>query len=175
LINAPSVIDFLDPSSLYVSAPMDEVDSAAIRIGQRAKVTVDSHPDTEFAGRVVRIAPYVLDIEAQNRTVEVEVEFQDKELTSELLPGTSADVEVVLEAREDVLRLPTSALLEGNRVLVAGNGRLSEQAIEVGLKNWDYIEVLKGLEAEQQVVVSLDRVGVESGAHVEVEETELLP
>ena len=35
-----------------------------------------------------------------------------------LLPGTSADVEVILETRENVLRVPTPALLEGNRVLV---------------------------------------------------------
>ena len=171
LLRAPAVIDVIDTSSLYVSAPMDEVDSAEIRAGQHAKVTIDSHPGLLFPGSVVRVAPYVLDVEAQNRTVEIEVEFEDKELAPQLLPGTSADVEVVVDVRERVLRIPAPALLEGNRVLVARNGRLEEQAVEVGLKNWDYAQVTSGLEAGDLVVVSLDRVGVEAGARVEVEGT----
>ena len=175
LLKAPAVVDIIDLSSLYVSAPMDEVDSAAIHAGQHAKLTVDSHPDAEFDGTVVRVAPYVLDVEAQNRTVEIEVELVDAELASKLLPGTSADVEVVLETRDGALRLPTSALLEGNRVLVAIDARLEERPVEIGLKNWDYAEVTDGLDEGQPVVISLDRVEVKAGARVEVEETEYRP
>jgi HlyD family secretion protein len=175
LLIAPAVIDLIDPSSVYVSAPMDEVDSAAIRADQRADVTIDSYPGREFPGKVVRVAPYVLDIEAQNRTVEIEVELDDKEIASKLLPGTSADVEVILEVRNQVLRLPTSALLEGNKVLVANDGKLEEQSVEIGLKNWDYAEVVSGLEEGQVVVTSLDRVDVKAGARVELEETEYRP
>ena len=174
MITAPSVIDVLDPSSLYVSAPMDEVDSMAIRAGQRATVTVDSHRGVEFPGRVVRVAPYVLDREAQNRTVEIEVEFDNADLAERPLPGTSADVEVVLDARERVLRVPASAVLDGNRVLVALDGRLSERRVEVGLKNWDYAEVSEGLQEGELVVISLDLAGVEDGARVKVEETQYL-
>jgi HlyD family secretion protein len=162
-------IDIIDPSSLYVSAPMDEVDGARIQVGQRAKVSVDSHPGQRFPGRVVRVAPYVLDVEAQNRTLEVEVELDDEQFSATLLPGTSADVEVVLDVRDDVPRIPTSALIAGERVLVVRDGRLVEQSVEIGLKNWDHAEVLSGLEPGQQVVVSLDREGVRSGARVVVE------
>jgi len=175
LLKAPAVVDVIDPTSLYVSAPMDEVDSAAIRAGQPAKVSVDSHPGASFSGRVVRVAPYVLDLEAQNRTVEIEVEFDDQGVAAKLLPGTSADVEVVLEARDQVLRLPTSALLEGNRTLLARDGRLVEQPVRVGLRNWDWVEVREGLSEGQAVVISLDRVEVKAGARVRVEETEYRP
>jgi HlyD family secretion protein len=171
LLTAPAVIDLIDPTSLYISAPMDEVDSSAFRAGQRAKVTVDSHPGAVFSGSVARIAPYVLDFEAQNRTVEIEVEIDAPELAASLLPGTSADVEVILEIRKDVLRIPTSALLEGRRVLVPDNGTLIEREVEIGLKNWDYAEVLTGLSEGQAVVTSLDRVEVKGGARVEIEET----
>jgi HlyD family secretion protein len=169
LLVAPPVADIIDPASVYVSAPMDEVDSAKIRVGQPAVVTVDSHPGEEFAGRVVRVAPYVLDVEAQNRTVEIEVELGAAEVAARFLPGTSADVEVVLEVRSDVLRIPTAALLEGNRVLVPTDGALEERSVEVGLKNWEYTEVRSGLEAGQQVVVSLDREEVRPGARVRIE------
>jgi HlyD family secretion protein len=175
LLTAPAVIDLIDPSSVYVSAPMDEVDSASVRAGQRAKVTVDSHPGAEFEGRVLRVAPYVLDVEAQNRTVEIEVAFEDAEFASSLLPGTSADVELVLQVREDVLRIPTSALLEGRTVLLPEDGTLVEREVEIGLKNWDYAEVKEGLAEGQVVVISLDRVDVKAGARVEVEETTVRP
>jgi HlyD family secretion protein len=171
LLTAPAVIDLIDPTSLYISAPMDEVDSSSIRAGQQAKVTVDSHPGAVFPGRVVRIAPYVLDFEAQNRTVEIEVEIDDAELAASLLPGTSADVEVILIVRENVLRIPTTALLEGRSVLLPDDGTLIEQQVEIGLKNWDYAEVLTGLAEGQSVVTSLDRIEVEAGAQIEIEET----
>jgi HlyD family secretion protein len=82
---------------------------------------------------------------------------------------------VVLEARDGVLRVPASALLEGNRALVARDGRLVEQTLRVGLKNWDWAEIREGLSADQVVVISLDRIDVKAGARVEVEETAYQP
>lgn len=159
----PPIIDILDPGSIYVSAPMDEVDSARIGPGQPARVTVDSHRDRTFAGRVRRVAPYVLDIEAQNRTVEIEVDLEGADEAAGLLPGTSADVEVILDTREDVLRLPTAALMEGQRVLVLAAGELEERQVEVGLRNWDFTEVVSGLAAGDLVVSSLDRPEIKPG------------
>jgi HlyD family secretion protein len=167
----PPVIDILDPASIYVSAPMDEVDSARIRAGQPVRVTVDSHRDESFSGEVKRVAPYVLDIEEQNRTVEIEVDFDDADLAATLLPGTSADVEVILEVRDRALRIPTATLVEGGKVLVLEAGILHEREIETGLRNWDFTEVLGGLTEGQLVVESLDRSEVEDGAEaVAVEE-----
>jgi len=169
LLTAPAIVDVLDPASVYVSAPMDEVDSAKIRVDQRAIVTVDSRPGQSFPGRVVRVAPYVLDLEAQNRTVEIEVELDDEAVASEFLPGTSADVEVVQEVRERVLRIPTAALLEGSRVLVPNDGTLEERPVEIGLRNWEYSEVRSGLEDGELVVTTLGRVEVKPGARVHIE------
>jgi HlyD family secretion protein len=166
----PAVIDILDPASIYVSAPMDEVDSGRIRVGMPARVTVDSLPNQTFPGRVVRVAPYVVDVEEQNRTIEIEAELDDAALAASLLPGTSADVEVVLEGRDDVLRVPTSALLASGGVLVLDGRRLVERPVEVGLRNWDVTEVRSGLDAGEQVVTSLDRAEVKAGARVTVRE-----
>ncbi|HEX6903413.1 MAG TPA: efflux RND transporter periplasmic adaptor subunit [Thermoanaerobaculia bacterium] len=162
----PPVLDVLDPGSIYVSAPMDEVDSARLQPGQTARVTVDSYPGRQFAGTVRRIAPYVLDREEQNRTVEIEVDLQDPGPGVRLLPGTSADVEVLLEAKEGALRVPTSVLIEGNKALVAAGGVLVERKLQVGLKNWDWTEVLSGLAPGDLVVVSLDRPEIKAGAQV---------
>lgn len=170
LVQAPELIDAIDPTSLYVSAPMDEVDAAVLAVGLPARVTIDPFPGRAFPGRVARVAPYVLDVEQQNRTLEIEVELEDQAFSATLLPGTSADVEVVLEVREDVLRVPTQALLEGARVLLVEDGRLVERAIEPGLRNWDWTEVNAGLSAGERVVTSLDREGVAAGAEAVVED-----
>ena len=161
----PPVLDVLDPGSIYVSAPMDEVDSARIHPGQRARVTFDSYPGRQFPGHVRRVAPYVLDREEQNRTVEIEVDLDDPG-SARLLPGTSADVEILLQAKENVLRLPTAALIEGEKILVAENGVLAERKLTIGLKNWDWTEVVSGLSPGDQVVTSLDRPEVQAGAKV---------
>ena len=164
------VIDLIDSEPRYISAPMDEVDAAKLAVGQEVKVTLDPFPDETFPGRITRVAPYVLDVEQQNRTVEIEVTLDDADLAGRLLPGTSADVEVVLGAHDDVLRIPTPALMEGGRVLLVGdNDRLVEREVGVGLRNWDFVEITSGLTAGERVVTSLDRPEVEAGVEVRVE------
>lgn len=165
----PPVMEIIDTTTIYVSAPMDEVDSARIRVGQPVRVTIDPFPGSTFTGTIARIAPYVLDIESQNRTVEVEVELDDHDFAATLLPGTSADVEVILEVRSDVLRLPTPALLQGGTVLVVGADEvLEERAVTTGIRNWDWTEILDGVREGDRVVTSLDRVEVQPGAAVVV-------
>ena len=163
----PPVLDILDPTSLYVSAPIDEVDSARIVVGQPVRITVDAFPDLAFPGAVRRIAPYVLDVEDQNRTVEIEADFTGPPPDG-LLPGTSADVEILLEVHEDALRVPTPAVMEGERVLVLEAGVLRERRLTVGLRNWDFTEILAGLEEGELVVTSLDRPEVRAGAEARV-------
>jgi HlyD family secretion protein len=165
----PPVIDLIDPTSIYVSAPMDEVDAARLLPKQRARVTVDTHRGEEFWGTVVRVAPYVLDLEAQNRTVEIDVELDDTTLAATLKPGTSSDVEVILETRENTIRIPTSALYEGNKVLAIEGDRLVARAIEVGVKNWNFTEVLAGLAAGDSIVTLLDRPEIKPGALVRLQ------
>jgi multidrug efflux pump subunit AcrA (membrane-fusion protein) len=110
------------------------------------------------------VAPYVLDLETQNRTLEIEVEFDDAAFSRTLLPGTSADVEVILKAVTGVLRVPSYAILEGPKVLVLDDGVLVARPITTGLRNWEFAEVKDGLEEGVPVVVSLDRVEVKEGA-----------
>ncbi|MBW7903549.1 MAG: efflux RND transporter periplasmic adaptor subunit [Rhodocyclaceae bacterium] len=164
-VPTPPAIDLIDDSCLYVKAPMDEVDAPKIVAGQPVRISLDALPKQSFPGRVKRVAPYVSAVEKQARTVDVEALFDDPAAPGKLLVGYSADIEVVLEVREDVVRIPTSALLEGGRALVAGaDGRLAERQLKTGLANWEYTEVLDGLAAGERVVASLEREGVKAGA-----------
>lgn len=166
----PPVLDLIDPTSIFISAPMDEVDSSKIRIDQVVRVTLDPYPERSFMGHVVKVSPYVEDIEEQNRTVEIEVELDDHGFATTLLPGTSADVELILSQREHVLRIPRSAMLEGQKVWVIEQNNLVERAIQIGLKNWDYVEIQSGLVEGEAVVTSLDRADLQVGSSVRIDE-----
>jgi HlyD family secretion protein len=160
----PPAIDLIDETCLYVAAPMDEVDAPKIGIGQPVRITLDALPGKAFAGKVRRIAPYVTAVEKQARTVEVEVDFNDPQSAGRLLVGYSADVEVILDVRKDVLRVPSSALLQGGRVLLLQDGRLVERTVKTGLANWEHTEIVQGLQGGERIVSSLDRAGVKAGA-----------
>jgi HlyD family secretion protein len=170
-IPTPPAIDLVDNSCLYISAPIDEVDAPAVKVGMPARITLDAFPGETFEGRVRRIAPYVLEVEKQARTVEVEGDFTNPEEYARLLAGYSADLEIVLDSRDHVLRIPTEAVLEGKRVLVyqPDDSLLHSRDIETGLSNWKLTEVRAGLSEGEQVVVSVDREGVEAGALVRPE------
>lgn len=170
-VPTPPAIDLIDDSCLYVEAPMDEVDAPKIRPGQTVRISLDALPKQFFPGKVKRVAPYVSAVEKQARTVDIEATFDDAKAPGKLLVGYSADVEVILDLRENVVRVPTAALLEGGRVLVAAKtGKLEERKVRTGLANWEFTEVLEGLDAGERVVTSLERPGVKAGADYTVEE-----
>ena len=165
-IPTPPAVDIVDVSCFYVTAPIDEVDAAAIDTGLPATISLDAFGDRHFSGRVRRIAPFVLDREKQARTVDVEVEFTRPEDFKHLLAGYSADVEIVLDARKDTLRIPTHAILDGKRVFVylPDQRVIRERSIQTGLSNWEYTEVVSGLKPGEQVVVNVDRSGIADDA-----------
>src|SRR5688572_32046503 len=166
-IPTPPTVALIDASCLYISAPIDEVDAPRVRAGLPARISLDAFPDRAFPGHVRRVAPYVLDLEKQARTVEIEAEFDNPEKGG-LLAGYSADVEVVLDERDDVLRLPTSVILPDKTVFVYDDATatISSRAVETGIANWEFTEILSGLADGDRVVGSIDRDGVVDGAVV---------
>jgi HlyD family secretion protein len=172
-IPTPPAVEIIDASCLYASAPIDEVDAPQVESCLPARITLDAFPDQEFSGQVQRIAPYVLDVEKQARTVEVEILFSDPEQVKKLLPGYSADVEIILERHDEVLRIPSEALLDGNRVyLINDDMTLSKRTVESGLSNWRYTEITAGLAAGARVVTSTNREGLAEGVLVTIEKDE---
>jgi HlyD family secretion protein len=91
------------------------------------------------------------------------VEFNSPEIVGTMLAGYSADVEIILTTREDTLRVPTEAVVEEDGVYILAGGVLARRTIETGIANWDYTEVIAGMEEGEQVVTSVDRDGVEDG------------
>ncbi|MFM5070046.1 efflux RND transporter periplasmic adaptor subunit [Aeromonas veronii] len=147
----PPVIDLIDDRCLYVSAPIDEVDAARLKVGQSARVLLDAMPGRDFAATVTRIAPYVKELEKQARTVEVEAALTALPTDVPLLIGYSADLEVEVTRATDVLRVAASSRADDGSVLRLEGDKLVRVVPRWGVENWNWIEVAEGLAASDRL------------------------
>lgn len=118
-----------DLSRLQANITVDEADIGEVREGQAVRFTVDAFPDREFEGRVSQLRQQgVAESGVVSYTVVVEADNPGRQL----LPGMTANAEIVLEQRENVLRLPNTALrfrpadpelVAQGQALVGGGGR----------------------------------------------------
>jgi len=162
-VATPPAVDLIDTSCLYATAPIDEVDAASLRLGLPVSITLDAFRGREFRGHLTRIAPYVLDVEKQARTVDVDVRFDTVPDDVVLLIGYSADVTIVLKQLPRVLRVPTEALVGGHFVWVLADGKLSKRELKLGIGNFTMTEVRSGLREGEWVVRSPDQPGIAEG------------
>ena len=74
----------------------------------------------------------------------------------------------MLERRDDVLRIPTQAIRQNNKVwVVDAKDRLAEQSLETGLSNWSFTEIRAGLKAGDRVLTSFDQDKIKAGVAVQ--------
>ena len=171
-VGGTPVIDLIDTSCFHVTAPIDEVDAPRVSVGQTARVTLDAFGDREFAGTVSQIAPFVLDLASQARTVQIKVEFDNPTDRNELLAGYSADVEVILTARNVPVRVPSEVVLENSRLFVLNGDTIEERDVLVGKTNWRWAEIIEGVKSSESVVTSIDADGLANGVLAEIQSEE---
>jgi HlyD family secretion protein len=161
-VATPPAVDLINYDCLYVTAPIDEVDAAYLKIGLPVKVTLDAFRDRNLTGEVVRIAPYVVDLEKQARTVDVDVRLNAPPEDIRLLVGYSTDTTIVLDKRDHVLRIPTESLINSEAVWVLNQtaGQLEKRNVTVGVSNWTYSEIIDGLAEGEWVVRNPDKPGI---------------
>jgi len=168
-VPTPPAIDLLTDNCHYISAPIDEVDASDIAVGMPVRVTMDSFRERDFPATIRRISTYVLDFEKQARTVEVEADLLPDKNMPALLAGYSADMEIILKAKNNALRVPTELIVDEKFVLIVDeNNQVQQREIKIGLSNWHYSEVLGGLEDGDLVIANIGAKGIVAGAEVEV-------
>lgn len=164
-IPTPPTIDLIEFGCIYVEAPIDEVDAAAVSVGMPVRVSLDAFRGELFAGKVRQISAYVEDREKQARFVTVEIALADDPRKAGLLPGYSADAEIILDRREGVVRIPSEAIMEDGAVLLfdADKQQIVRRSLTKGLANWRWTEVTEGLRGGEQLVLNFDDEGVAAG------------
>jgi HlyD family secretion protein len=165
------IAHLVDPTSLHVKAVVDEADALKVRVGQPAWVTMDVFQGTRLQGRVTDISPVISSARQESRTSEVKIRLDDSAIA--LRPGFSADIEIIVEELPNVLRLPTHVILErerGKYVYVMRDGRVRERTVQVGASNWDFSQIVAGLQEGDRVIIPVDGAKLDDGRAVQVVE-----
>lgn len=151
-----SLMTLADVSRMHFEGDVDESDVAKITTGMPAKIFVDAYPETTLAGTLTRIAPRGVKEEG---VVNFRVEAELSGDTDLLKTGMSADVQLVLDSREDALTLPEGAIIyEGDSTFVekvdpGAEGGKTRVPVKVGLSDGIKTEILDGVEEGTKVVL----------------------
>ena len=141
----------VDDDPLKFRAAVPERFVGDIKVGQKVGVTVEAYTDT-FPGTVSRINPQ---IDPANRTFQVEILVSnEKEM---LRPGGFARGRVQTRMQADVVFVPQESIVTFagvNKVFTVKDGKAAEVGVELGDRDGDEVEVLKGLKGSESVVVS---------------------
>lgn len=143
-----------DLSQVWLLAEVFEQDLRQVRIGQSANIRVDAYPEKLFAGKVTFIYPTVT---PESRTAKVRIELANPQAL--LKPSMYARAEFISSyGKGQALAVPDSAVLDtGTRQLVLvqrGEGRFEPRPVKLGMRGDGYVEVLEGVKAGENVVVS---------------------
>ena len=143
-----------DLSSVWLLADVFEQDLGMVHPGQAATIRVDAYPERAFSGKLTFIYPTVT---PETRTAKVRVELANPQ--GLLKPAMYATVEFSSTSGKDArLSVPESAVLDtGTRQLVLvqrGGGRFEPRVVKLGIHADGYVEVLDGVKAGEDVVVS---------------------
>jgi HlyD family secretion protein len=151
-----SLMTLADVSAMHFEGDVDESDVAKITAGMPAKIYVDALSDTVFEGILTKIAPQGIKEEG---VVNFRVEAEISGMTHQLRTGMSADVQLVLDERQDVLTLPEGAIIyEGDstfveKVIEAAEAGRQRAVVQTGLSDGIKTEIIKGLDEGEKVVL----------------------
>ena len=146
-----------DLSDVYVLGRVDEADIGKVYIGQPARIVVESFKDKQFEGKVTKISP--LGVETDNvTTFEVRVSISNP--SGELKASMTANAEIILEEKKDVLLVREGAIVYGQDRqpsvevpdLSADSGRATV-AVQLGISDGIKAEVVSGLQAGDKVIL----------------------
>ncbi|MCL6505579.1 MAG: efflux RND transporter periplasmic adaptor subunit [Bryobacteraceae bacterium] len=146
-----------DVSDVYVLGKVDQADIGKVYLGQRARIVVESFKDKRFEGQVTKIAP--LGVEKDNVTT-FEVRVSIKNPTGELRANMSANAEILLEEKHNVLLVPESAVIydRDRRTFVEVPDPAAEKGrrkvpVKLGISNGVKTELIAGLRAGDRVIL----------------------
>ncbi|MBN2493129.1 MAG: efflux RND transporter periplasmic adaptor subunit [Deltaproteobacteria bacterium] len=165
---ATPLLEIADHKQVFVKAPIDEADASRVQLGMRVKIQTDARGDRPVEGELAYISPVVLKDLRQNRQLNVEVRLANGAAAG-LKIGMSADIEIVVDRRDDVLCVPTNVILrqaEERAVWVVAGGVATRRLIRTGLANWDHTEVVEGLREGERIIHSLQAEGLSEGVKV---------
>ena len=149
----------LSTSAHKIQADVSELDIGKVREinGNSVLIQFDAFPKQEFKGRVTSIDPKEI-IREGDKYYRINVYLENEE-GALIRSGMSVDLKILASFKAGVIKIPELAVYEkgGNQfVKILDGERGKEMEIETGISDGEFIEVIKGLQEGQTVVVSVD-------------------
>lgn len=141
-----------DIDTVRILIEVVEKDIPLIKIGQKAEVRAEAYPDRVFDGTVTRI---VQALNRATRTMTVEIDLPNKD--RHLKGGMFARVEALVGRHREAIQIPMDAvsrLEDSQYVYVIREGKAHRVPVEIGLRDAHRVEITKGLDGNEQVIVS---------------------
>ena len=152
LSSGQDIVTLINNNPIKLEFRIPEVYLAEVEIGQTVDVRVDAFRGEGFRGEVYAIAPEV-DIAGRSFTVRAQIPNDDDRLA----PGLFAQIELVLERKENALLIPEAALMPaGDKEYVYRivDGKAVRSEVSLGMRQGDQVEVLSGLEPGARVITA---------------------
>lgn len=157
-------INIVNEDAFHITVSVDEIDIDRVELGQPVEITIDALPNRVIVGQVAEIAPTSASAGGVvTYLVTINITTADD---VELRPGMSANASIVVEEIDQVLIVPNWAVRldrETGQAFVnvkQTTGAIAEVAVETGLRNEQFSEVVSGLNAGDVVVVTNQREGL---------------
>jgi HlyD family secretion protein len=145
------VLEMISLDELWISAWVDETLLNQLEVGQASKIVFRSDPKIELSGKVIRIAP-----QADRETREVLVDVGIDRLPKLWAIGQRAEVYIETARKENVFVIPQRVVVWQQQqpgVFVIDNGRAYWRKIVLGIEGKENVEVAKGLQPNQVVLI----------------------
>jgi membrane fusion protein (multidrug efflux system) len=146
-----ALVTLADFSRMRLQVAVPESEAALITVNQPVKATVEGLPGRTIEGAITRFA-YALDEATKTMLAEIEVPNPDLQLR----PGMYATVKIGIERKPDALLVPTDALITekaGTFVFLNSDGKAKKVKVQTGFNDGTNVEILKGLNADQPVIL----------------------
>ena len=154
---AASIMTLGDVSDVYVLGKVDEADIGKVYLGQPARIVVESFKDKKFYGKVTKISP--LGVEKDNVTT-FEVRVSIRNPGGELKANMSANAEIILEEKKNVLLVPESGVIYDRQRAAslevpdpASEKGRRQVAVKVGISNGIRTELISGLKEGDRLIL----------------------
>lgn len=137
-----------DLRHLWIESHVDEGDIGRVREKMPAAVRLYAFEGKVFPGHVARVLP---DADRDRKSFEVDIELDDKIVG--LLPGMTAEINILIRQHDGVLMAPTDAL-HGDHVWTVGtDGRLHNRPVKTGIRDLVQVEILDGVQEGDVLVL----------------------